>query len=316
MKRIVLIILTTLVLLSFAITALAITNSEYEKALKYYNAGKYSEAVKLLKEYVQKNPDPAAYYRIGYGLYKLKNFEESNEYFEEAYFIDPSYSTGITVVPEKYPKAEMAPEPAGENEFLKQRPSVSVVETEQPVTAETKPAENIQQTSPGVVPQEQAAAPEQPAVQTPEQAQMPQVVPSFPEMQKMEPGQMQGPVAAMLAGFMMFFVIFIVVLYVYYSLCLFRIAKKLNIEAAWIAWIPVIQIWIIVVASGKPGWWILLLLFIPFVNIYLWICITENLGKNKWLGLLMLLPLVDMIFLGILAFSKTESSSEDYIAQE
>ncbi|OGW33460.1 MAG: hypothetical protein A2X59_02670 [Nitrospirae bacterium GWC2_42_7] len=112
MKRTVLIILTTLVLLSFAVTALALTNSEYEKALQSYNSGKYSEAVKLLKEYVKKNPDPAAYYRIGYGLYKLRNFEESNEYFKEAYLIDPSYSIGPTGVPKKYPKAEMAPKPA------------------------------------------------------------------------------------------------------------------------------------------------------------------------------------------------------------
>jgi hypothetical protein len=35
-------------------------------------------------------------------------------------------------------------------------------------------------------------------------------------------------------------------------------------------------------------------------------CITENLGKNKWLGLLMLLPVINFVFIGTLAFSKTE----------
>jgi len=49
-------------------------------------------------------------------------------------------------------------------------------------------------------------------------------------------------------------------------------------------------------------------LFVPIINIfigiYLWICITENLGKNKLLGLLMLLPLINMLFLGFLAFSR------------
>lgn len=313
MKRTVLIILATLVLMSFSITALAITNADYEKALKYYNAGKYSEAVKLLKEYVKKNPNPSAYYRIGYGLYKQKNFDEANEYFKEAYLIDPSFSLGLTGVPKKYPKAEMAPKPTGVKESTKQTPSLPVDKKKDQVTTETKPVENTQQKSPVAVPQEKPAAPEPPKVETPEQVQTPEAMPPLPGPQEIGPGQMQGPLAALIAGFMMFFVIIGIVLYVYYSLCLFRIAKKLNIEAAWIAWVPLIQIWIIVVSAGKPGWWVLLL-FVPivnlFVSIYLWICITENLGKNKWLGLLMLVPLVNLIFLGILAFSKTESANE------
>jgi hypothetical protein len=42
------------------------------------------------------------------------------------------------------------------------------------------------------------------------------------------------------------------------------------------------------------------------VGIYVWTCITENLGRNKRLGLLMLLPIINFVFLGIPAFSKTE----------
>jgi TolA-binding protein len=114
MKRTVLIVLTTVVLLSFAVTALAITNSEYEKAVKFYNAGKYPEAVNLLKDYVKKNPDPAAYYRIGYGLYKMKKFDEAKEYFKEAYIIDPSYSFGPTGVPVNYPKTRKIAKPSAE----------------------------------------------------------------------------------------------------------------------------------------------------------------------------------------------------------
>ena len=54
MKRILLIILTTMVLLSFAVTALAITNSGYDKAIKHYNSGKYSEAVNRQNEFARK----------------------------------------------------------------------------------------------------------------------------------------------------------------------------------------------------------------------------------------------------------------------
>ena len=93
------------------------------------------------------------------------------------------------------------------------------------------------------------------------------------------------------------------------------IAKKLGVSAPWIAFIPLVQIWTVVSCAGKPWWWILLL-FIPLVNIYcgivIWLSITENMGKNKWLGLLMLLPIVNFVFIGYLAFSKTETYEGPY----
>lgn len=67
-------------------------DDEYAKALQYYNSGKYKEAVKLLKEYVKRTPDPGAYYRIGYALYELGHFAESREYFKETFLIDPTYT--------------------------------------------------------------------------------------------------------------------------------------------------------------------------------------------------------------------------------
>jgi len=73
-------------------TALAQVDSEYAAALKYYNSGKYEEAVKRFKEYVKKNPMASAYYRIGYALYELGKHKEAHKYFEEAYFVDPEFS--------------------------------------------------------------------------------------------------------------------------------------------------------------------------------------------------------------------------------
>ena len=124
-------------------------------------------------------------------------------------------------------------------------------------------------------------------------------------MQGLPPCVPLGLVASL--GIMIYLIAF--VLYIFTSLCLFLIAKKLNVPSPWTAWIPLIQVWTFVTSAGKAWWWILLLL-VPIVNtivgIYLWICITENLGRNKWLGLLMLLPVINLVFLGILAFSKTE----------
>ena len=109
------------------------------------------------------------------------------------------------------------------------------------------------------------------------------------------------------AGFTLVFFGIVLAIYIFFSLCMYLIAKKLNVESAWTAWVPLLNLWAFVGSAGKPWWWILLL-FIPFVNffvvIYLWMCIVENLGKNKWLGLLMIVPLVNMVYMAVLAFSK------------
>lgn len=114
------------------------------------------------------------------------------------------------------------------------------------------------------------------------------------------------------AGFIVVILAVLAVLFLFFSLCLFLIAKKLEVSAAWTAWVPLLSLWAFVASARKSGWWIVLL-FIPvvnfFVGIYLWMCICENLGRNKMLGLLMLLPLVNLVWLGILAFSRGEEGS-------
>ena len=116
--------------------------------------------------------------------------------------------------------------------------------------------------------------------------------------------------AVLMTKFMPTFLFVIIGFYLYYCLCIYLIAKKLDVPAAWTAWFPILQIWAFFRSAGKSLWWFLLLL-VPFVGlivfVYLWMCILENLGKNKWLGLLMLVPIINMVFLGVLAFSSKEA---------
>lgn len=79
-------------------------DSEYDTALQYYYKGRYEEAVKYLKEYVERKPDPSAYYLIGYSLYELGRYKEANQYFEEAYLVDPNFSPEKSGLTEKFPK--------------------------------------------------------------------------------------------------------------------------------------------------------------------------------------------------------------------
>ena len=319
MRQIVFVTIMLFTLCVVSETILAETDTEYEKAIQYYNSGKFDEAIRLLKVYVKKRPEPSAYYRMGYALYKLKQFKEANKYFEMTYLIDPMFSPiqyGLPELPEHIKKAVKPPRKEAPS---KKKPQVAVTEEKQPeikkeaapVTQTPKAVQPPKETIPLPAQQEvkppQAVKPQE--TQPPMAAQPPTAVPTFPGPRKEIPFSAPPIKPGFMAGFGILIIILEIALYVYFCLCLYLIAKKLNVSAPWIAFIPIIQIWTIVASAGKPWWWIILLL-VPIVNIiiaiYIWLCITENLGRNKWLGLLMLVPIVNLVFLGMLAFSKTE----------
>lgn len=122
----------------------------------------------------------------------------------------------------------------------------------------------------------------------------------------MEEAGRQALGGGLLAGMMGAYCCFILVIYVYFSMCLMKIAQKLGIENAWLAWIPIVNLWTLVQCAGKEWWWIIML-FIPLLNIVfgilIWMSISERRGKPAWLGILMIIPLINLIIPGYLAFS-------------
>ena len=120
-----------------------------------------------------------------------------------------------------------------------------------------------------------------------------------------EPEMPPGAMAAMGAAFVVFFIIMLAV-YVYMALTLQVIAKKTNTENAWLAWIPIVNIILMLNIAKKPLWWIILCL-IPLVNIVVmiivWMAIAEARGKPSWWGILLIVPVVGIIVPGYLAFS-------------
>jgi len=86
-------LIIALLLLFATVTGAAVpVDKEFRAGLKYYNSKNYKAAAMQLKKYVKSNPDPTAYYLIGYSLYKLDRFREAVEYFTEAYLVDPEFS--------------------------------------------------------------------------------------------------------------------------------------------------------------------------------------------------------------------------------
>ena len=108
------------------------------------------------------------------------------------------------------------------------------------------------------------------------------------------------------SGLFLFFWVFLLALYVYTALAVQTIAQKTNTENPWLAWIPIINIILLLNIAKKPIWWIILCL-IPLVNIIIfiivWMAVAEARNKPNWWGILLIVPVVGLIVPGYLAWS-------------
>lgn len=117
-----------------------------------------------------------------------------------------------------------------------------------------------------------------------------------------------------LAGGMFLFVILIVlVIYVIMALSLMKIAKRTNMDNAWFAWIPILNLILMLQIAKRPMWWLIFFL-VPILNIagivlqfIIWIDIAKALGKTAIFGVLAVL--IPIIFMPYLAFSGGDNAS-------
>lgn len=102
------------------------------------------------------------------------------------------------------------------------------------------------------------------------------------------------------------FLVVFVAIYAFTAFCFQKIAEKTGTENGWWAWIPILNIVLMLNIAGRPIWWIILF-FIPLVSlviaIVLMVDILKALDKSPWLVIGMLIPGVNFIVLGYLAFS-------------
>ena len=124
-----------------------------------------------------------------------------------------------------------------------------------------------------------------------------------------------GGMLAIFGALMFIWLVVVLAIYVYFAICLMKIAKKTNTPNGWFAWIPILNVILMVQISQKPMWY-LVFFFVPFLNILgiifailIWMAIAERLGKPSWLGILMIVPIANVIIPGYLAFSKSEGQA-------
>ena len=100
--------------------------------------------------------------------------------------------------------------------------------------------------------------------------------------------------------------IFAIGMYVLMALPIYTVAQKTNQENAWFAFVPILNIILLIQCADKELWYIVLFL-IPCVNFilyaYLWAEVATRLNKSSTLGWLCLIPGLNAIMPFIIAFA-------------
>jgi len=108
------------------------------------------------------------------------------------------------------------------------------------------------------------------------------------------------------AGVFFIWMLFYALCYAYMSLVIMFIAKKTSTSNSWMAWVPILNMYLLCKAAGKSIAWFILM-FIPFLNIIamviVWAAVAERLGRPSWWGILILVPGVNIVIPAVLAFT-------------
>lgn len=118
---------------------------------------------------------------------------------------------------------------------------------------------------------------------------------------------------AFLGAFMGAILLVVLIGYIYSALVMWTIGKKLKVEPTWLAWIPVVNMFYIPMLAGYEWYYgfLWLLVAIPFLGslvsigltIWWWWKIAEERSRPGWWGILMIVPVVNLVMMGILAWS-------------
>jgi hypothetical protein len=72
------------------------------------------------------------------------------------------------------------------------------------------------------------------------------------------------------------------------------ITRKLHVNLDMVSWIPILNIFVLVVDVAKKPWWFVFLLLVPFVNLIVWFLvwasIAKQLNKSEGWGFLAVFP--------------------------
>lgn len=130
-------------------------------------------------------------------------------------------------------------------------------------------------------------------------------------------GELVKMISAKITTNLPLFMVIVLALYAYAAFCVQLIAKKTEVEPAWLAWVPVANFFLLCKIGGISYLWLLVLLisavplwgavFLTLFWTYAWYKIAIACNKPGWLGLLSIIPFAGIFILPYLAFSKSEA---------
>jgi hypothetical protein len=115
----------------------------------------------------------------------------------------------------------------------------------------------------------------------------------------------QNAAAAIGLGLLLFILAFSLALYLFFCFCNKRICEKCGVQPGVLIWIPLLNLIPLFWAAGMSGWMVLLM-FIPLVNliisILMWVKICQARGKGALaVILIVLLPIIGIPYLAFSA---------------
>lgn len=111
--------------------------------------------------------------------------------------------------------------------------------------------------------------------------------------------------------FLVFFAVFVVA-WAFYGYCLKLLADRCGkTENSWWAWVPLLNIILMLQMADKPIWWIVLFI-IPYIgaitgliaSILIMIEVCNKIKKPVWMGVLAVIPPFGIVMLPYLAFTE------------
>jgi hypothetical protein len=79
-------------------------------------------------------------------------------------------------------------------------------------------------------------------------------------------------------------------------------------QPVWAAFIPIVNEYFLLKTVGRPGWWLLILLFVPCLNIIFGLIVLYDLSKSfgHGIGMFILLIIFSLLTLIYLGFSQDQ----------
>lgn len=100
--------------------------------------------------------------------------------------------------------------------------------------------------------------------------------------------------------------------YIYSAIAIMTIAKKTKTKDGWMAFIPILNIYLLTQMAGQNGLLTLIILAdlvlgglaTTVLTIWMFWLIAEKIKYPGWMSLLLLIPIVNLIILGVFAWRK------------